>query len=435
MLRSTLPPRRPILQHPVRMATLILLPFVFLLFIVMVVMPVTGFGNTKAGDLTPAEAANDQIAAASAAGHGTPASSGLDAAASQAPSPKTRVLDVSSLGGMDGLIEALADDRVVFIGESHDRYEDHLSQLAIIQGLHERGNPVAIGMEFFQQPFQDKLDAYVAGKLSEESLLRETEYFERWRFDYRLYRPILRFAREQGIPLIALNLPREITDQVGDGGIASLGPEDAAQIPSEIDRGSAEYRAHLQQVFAMHPKPEDASFEHFLEVQLLWDEGMAERAARWLRANPQSQLIVLAGAGHVEYGRGIPSRVKRRLDVPMSIVMNGQQRPLDPEMADFLLYPQPVELPKTGLMGVMLDTESDGQGVAIQSFAQRSGARDAGVKEGDRIIEIGETKVDSYADIRIALMDSRPGQQMPIAVLRDPLVGGAEQLSFDVTLQ
>ncbi|MCF8005608.1 MAG: ChaN family lipoprotein, partial [Chromatiaceae bacterium] len=345
---------------------------------------------------------------------------GLDPSMDPSMDPATKVLDLASLGELDGLIEQLVDKRVVFIGESHDRYEDHLNQLEIIRGLHERGKPVAIGMEFFQQPFQDKLDAYVAGDLSEEALLRETEYFERWRFDYRLYRPILRYAREHGIPLIALNLPREITEKVGDGGIASLSPAEAAMIPSEIDREVSDYRAKLQMVFEMHPKTDDASFEHFLEVQLLWDEGMAERAVRWLQANPESQLIVLAGAGHVEYGRGIPSRVKRRLDVPMSIVMSGQQRPLDPEMADFLLYPQPVGLPKTGLMGVMLDTDSEGQGVAIQGFAQQSGARDAGVKEGDRIIEIGDTSIDSYADIRIALMDSRPGQQMPIAVLRDP---------------
>jgi S1-C subfamily serine protease len=115
--------------------------------------------------------------------------------------------------------------------------------------------------------------------------------------------------------------------------------------------------------------------------------------------------------------------------------MNGQQRPLDPKMADFLLYPESVNLPKTGLMGVMLDTESEGQGVGVQGFAQQSGAREAGVKEGDRIIGIGETPISSYADIRIALMDSEPGQQLPIEVLRAPLVGGVEQLRFDVRLQ
>jgi C-terminal processing protease CtpA/Prc len=104
-------------------------------------------------------------------------------------------------------------------------------------------------------------------------------------------------------------------------------------------------------------------------------------------------------------------------------------------MADYLLFPQPVELPKTGLIGVMLDTESEGEGIAIEGFAQKSDAREVGVKEGDRIVKVGEIPIDSYADIRIALIDSRPGQQMPLEVLRKPLVGDAERLSFDVTLQ
>ena len=45
-------------------------------------------------------------------------------------------------------------------------------------------------------------------------MLKQTEYFTRWRFDYRLYRPILRFARDQGLPLVALNVPRELTERV-----------------------------------------------------------------------------------------------------------------------------------------------------------------------------------------------------------------------------
>jgi uncharacterized iron-regulated protein len=364
-----------------------------------------------------------------------PAASATDDESLALADPQTKVLNVSQLDGMDALIDALVEHRVIFIGESHDRYEDHLNQLAIIRGLHERGQAVAIGMEFFQQPFQAQLDAYSAGELSEADFLRQTEYFDRWRFDYRLYRPILRYAREQGLPLIALNLPREITEKVGDGGIASLSEDEKKQIPAEIDRDDPGYRAHIEQVFAMHPKDDEASLEHFLEVQLLWDEGMAERAAHWLETNPDRTLIVLAGSGHVEYGRGIPSRLKRRLDVPMAIVMSGQQRPVDPDLADYLLYPRPVKLPKTGLMGVMLDTETAGQGVGVQGFAQQSGARDAGVETGDRIVAIGDVPVDSYADIRIALIDSRPGQRLPVEVLREPLVGDPKRLQFEVSLQ
>jgi uncharacterized iron-regulated protein len=347
----------------------------------------------------------------------------------------TAVIDTANVRGLDALLDVLADKRVIYIGESHDRYEDHLNQLGILRGLQARGRDLAIGMEFFQQPFQPVLDAFVAGTLGEADFLKQSEYFERWRFDYRLYRPLLRFAREHGIPVIALNVPKEITDQVGDGGIASLSAADAAKIPAELDRDDDTYRQRIEAVFAMHPKGDDASFERFLEVQLLWDEGMAERAAEYLSTHPDKTLVVLAGSGHVEYGQGIPRRVARRIDVPAATVVSGSMRPFDPELADFILYPRRVELPASGLLGVMLDTVSDGEGIGVQGFSEDSGAKAAGVEEGDRIVGVGDRAIDGYADIRIALMDSRPGQTLPVAVLRKKLLGGAERLTFDVQLQ
>jgi uncharacterized iron-regulated protein len=346
----------------------------------------------------------------------------------------TTVVETASVAGLDALLDRLADKRVVYVGEAHDRYEDHLNQLGIIRGLHARGRELAIGMEFFQQPFQDALDAFIAGDIGEAELLRRTEYFTRWRFDYRLYRPILRFAREHGIPLVALNVPKEITDQVGDGGIDSLSDEQAAQIPADIDRDDEAYRSRVEAVFAMHPKDDDADFEHFLEVRLLWDEGMAERAADYLERHPQTTLVVLAGVGHVEYGQGIPQRVARRVDAPAATVVSGTMRPFDPELADYILYPQRVELPATGLLGVMLDTESEGEGLGVQGFSEDSGAKAAGVEEGDRIVGVGDSAIDSYADIRIALMDSRPGETLPVQVLRKTLLGRAERLTFEVQL-
>jgi uncharacterized iron-regulated protein len=348
---------------------------------------------------------------------------------------ETAVVDSATVTGLDVLLERVADRRVVFVGETHDSYEDHLNQLAIIRGLHDSGKALGIGMEFFQQPFQPHLDAFIAGELSEAELLRKTEYFERWRFDYRLYRPILRFAREHRIPLIALNIEREITDKVGDAGIGALTEAERTRIPADIDRDDEGYRSYIKSVFDLHPKDEDADFEHFLDVQLLWDEGMAERAARWLDANTDMTLVVLAGAGHVEYGRGIPSRLKRRLDVPVATVINGSVRPFDPAMADFILYPRRVDLPATGMLGVMLDTESDADGLGIKGFADNSGAEAAGVKQGDRIVRVGDNAIDSYADIRIALMDSSPGQKLPVEVERKTLLGAPERMTFEVELR
>lgn len=347
----------------------------------------------------------------------------------------TQVMDLALLTSMERLIDELVDRRVVFVGESHDRYEDHLNQLAVIQGLHARGKRLAIGMEFFQQPFQAAIDAFIAGTIEEPEFLRRTQYFDRWRYDYRLYRPILRFARAQRIPVIALNLESELTGKVGDVGIAGLSAEERARIPAELDREDHDYMERLEAVFEIHPAEQQRNFQHFVEVQLLWDEGMAECAARFLAEHPDRTLVLLAGTGHLEYGQGIPKRLLRRQKVPSAILLNGTHRNPDPAAADYYLFPKPVALPAAGLMGVMLDRDATGEGMLVSGFSEESGAKRAGIQTGDRIVRVGDLEVATYADIRIALIDSQPGQRLPVEVQRRRLLGEDERLNFLVELK
>jgi uncharacterized iron-regulated protein len=367
--------------------------------------------------------------------HGTPRAAPTDKVPTDTP---TRVLDTRAFTDLEWLLDAIADRRVIFVGESHDRYEDHLNQLKVIEGLRRRGKDLAIGMEFFQQPYQGAIDAYIAGEIDEADFLRQTQYFDRWRFDYRLYRPILRYAQQNRIPVIALNLESELTHRAGEVGIEGLTAPERARIPAQIDRADAAYQARVKAVFDQHPmmdKGQDKkSLERFMEVQLLWDEGMAERAARYLKEHPKKTLVVLAGGGHIEYGQGIPKRLLRRLPVASATLLNANERELDPAAADFLLFPQPVDLRPSGLLGVSLNPEIGAQGAQVQGFAEGSGAKAAGVKEGDTIVRVGEQPVSAYADIRIALIDRQPGQRVPVTVRRKRAGGADETLVFDVEL-
>src|ERR1019366_3747554 len=105
-------------------------------------------------------------------------------------------VDLDTTLSLDKLAAQLATKRVVFVGESHDRYDHHLNQLEIIRRLHQLDPSLAIGVEYFQQPFQPQVDDYIAGRTTEREFLRATEYYQGWGYDYRLYAPIFRFARE-----------------------------------------------------------------------------------------------------------------------------------------------------------------------------------------------------------------------------------------------
>jgi uncharacterized iron-regulated protein len=348
-----------------------------------------------------------------------------------APDP---VIDLSAVINVSSLIEKVADRRVVYIGETHDQYQHHLNQLAIIKGLHAKHSDLGIGLEFFFQPYQPVLDRYIAGEIDEADLIRESEYFDRWRFDYRLYRPIFQYAREHGIPLIALNLESEITQQVGKEGIESLPEAMKKRVPLEIDRDNEQYHKRLRRIFDAHPHSEQRRFENFLEVQLLWDEGMAHQAAVWLERNPQAPLVVLAGAGHLIYGDGIPSRLARRLDASQAIILNvDAAAELDQKMADYLIVAEKRDLPPGGKLGVSLDTTRSPP--SVNGFTETSGAREAGVENADRLLAIDGQPIKSYADIRIALMDRQVGDRVEVKVERERMLLGSITETLQVTLR
>lgn len=228
------------------------------------------------------------------------------------------------------ILQALGQAQVIYLGETHDSLADHQAQLAIIEALVEQGKSVAIAFEMFQRPFQSVLDDYAGGKIDEATLRRESEYDERWGFDWELYAPILRYGKAQSLPLLAANTPREITRQVARQGLDSLDTQARSQIPpfAEIRRDNEDYRAFVAQAFLgfhghgghgtsgagdVDPGRMKQAFERFFAAQVLWDETMAETVATYLRANPNRTVVVLAGQGHVIYGWGIPSRVARRL--------------------------------------------------------------------------------------------------------------------------
>ncbi|MDX2099172.1 MAG: ChaN family lipoprotein [Leptolyngbyaceae cyanobacterium bins.59] len=220
---------------------------------------------------------------------------------------------------LEQLLQTLAKARVVYLGEIHDRAEDHQIQLVIIQALHQANPKLVIGMEMFQKPCQSVLDRYLAGEISEAELREQSEYDTRWGHPWEYYAPILRFARDQGLPVVALNTPTEVTRQVARNGLESLTPADQRWIPplAEIRTDNSEYRQWVQEVYlgiAQH-QMSSRGFDRFFQAQVLWDETMAEGITQIVKQKPDRQIIVLAGQMHIAYGYGIPDRVARRMGV------------------------------------------------------------------------------------------------------------------------
>jgi aminopeptidase N len=336
----------------------------------------------------------------------------------------------------DEIIDRLLDKRVVYVGENHTSYEDHLLQLRVIQALYHRDPKLAIGMEMFSHPAQEALDAFIAGEYNEWEFLKKSNYFSRWGFDYRLYREILDFARNNKIPVIALNLEKEIVSKLfQEGAVSALSEEERAKLPPERDLDLPGYRERLAAVFAMHGQNQpfaSEKFRGFIQAQSLWDETMAATVAEYLLANPGNRMVVVAGRGHVPKDSGIPPRVARRLEVRQAVLVNGDGQPLETGSYDYLLFSPRVSLPPAPAMGVILE-EGEGR-VVIKDFSPHGKAKTSGLRQGDVIQAIDDEPVRSIDDLKIVMLYKKTGKPVRLRVLRAKKFRSEQQLTIEVPL-
>jgi uncharacterized iron-regulated protein len=339
------------------------------------------------------------------------------------------VVDVSTIKTLPVIIDALSSKKIVYVGEIHTNFSHHKAQLSIIKELYKRNKKIAIGMEMFQRPFQGILDDYISGRIDEKTMLKKTEYFGRWGFNYNLYKPIVDFAKQEEIPVIALNIAKEITEKVSKGGIESLSGQEKQQIPQDIDYSDEAYKERLKKVFEAHQASKDRKFENFYQAQLLWDEAMAMSIDEFLKKNSDYQIVVIAGTGHIQYGSGIPKRASRRNGYAYCTVLSDAD--VEPAIADFILFPKYTHPPFSARLKISLK-EKDGK-VLIDGFQEDSPAENAGLKEGDAIISLDGISIESADDVRIHLLYKKKGERVNVKVLRKILFWSSE-IEADIIL-
>jgi uncharacterized iron-regulated protein len=232
---------------------------------------------------------------------------------------------------MEEMIDDLKEVSLVFVGEFHDRMRHHDAQLRIIRELESLDVSVAVGMEMFSANSQEDLDRWVAGEMDEEEF--EAVFRKNWGSQWTLYKDIFLYARDEKIPLVGLNVPREIPQKVAKTGFASLSKEQLSQLPGVSCDVDAKYEKFIRRALDAHGS-HGPSFTHFCEAQMVWDTTMAWRLLNYLENSPDSTVVVLAGSGH-SWKRGIPEQVRRKSDVSFRVVLPEIPKRMDRDSVTF----------------------------------------------------------------------------------------------------
>jgi len=231
---------------------------------------------------------------------------------------------------------------MVVVGEQHDQLEHHKAQLAVIKAARQAGLDVAVGLEMIQHRDQELLDRWISGTMRSREM--QDVFVRNWGFNYNLYRFIFEYCREQGVPMIGLNVPREITRKVAREGFFSLTEEERGLLPPITCEVGPAYEAFLRRVLGGHGGQEASeTFERFCEAQLVWDTSMAVYALDYMRRNPETTVVVLTGMVHA-WKPAMPRQVERRSpEIPLTVIQpliegDWDRTTTSPLDADYLIF-------------------------------------------------------------------------------------------------
>ncbi len=336
---------------------------------------------------------------------------------------------------MPELLAALAKRDVILLGEQHDDADHHQWQLQTLAALHLLHPRMVIGFESFPRRIQPVLDQWVAGELSVRQFLERSEWQKVWNYPPELYLPLFQFARMNRIPMVALNVERNLTEAVTKNGWDAV-PDEKKEGVSRPAPASAAYIDFLFDIFREHPpvggkeaaaiSKDDKAFRFFVESQITWDRAMAEALARRVKAGDSEQrplVVGIMGVGHVRDGFGVPHQLHDLGISSIGVLLpaNAQRDCgwLKPGAADavFAVAGTPGDKPPPPRLGVRLEL-AEGK-VRLLDVTADSLAEKTGLKRGDVIVSIAGAPVSKISSVIAAVRAQPAGTWLPLQIRRD----------------
>src|SRR5437868_11984578 len=210
---------------------------------------------------------------------------------------------------------------VIFLGEWHDHAGNHLAEMHLFREIYAHAPQLALSMEQFERDVQPVLDDYMAGRIGEEALQQKGRA---WGNYAESYRPLVEFAKDHHLPVIAANAPASVVRCVGEKGPEFLSQLDAEKrhwAATDLHLADGLYKDKFMRFLAedaTHGAPASAadaaaSNARAFAAQLVRDDTMAESIALYLQRNPGHKVVHITGDFHVEGGLGTVERLKDRM--------------------------------------------------------------------------------------------------------------------------
>ncbi|MFC3032722.1 ChaN family lipoprotein [Pseudoalteromonas fenneropenaei] len=254
------------------------------------------------------------------------------------------------------LVASLAQSDVVLIGEYHGNHASHLLQMRLLAALHiysqQQNRPLVLSMEMFTREQQTIVDDYLAGKVGEHYLINKAPA---WKNYSASYRPLVEYAKQHGLPIIAANAPADVVRCIGAQGETYVDklPLNQRRLLAEAPFMAVPNYAdkfYALMVGSGHTVSERAKQSY--AAQLARDNTMAEAILTARRAYPNALVVHINGSFHSAERLGTAGALLQRAPAlkvrvvtplyPDAVAEQQAKAPQQDEMY-YLLKPLPPE--------------------------------------------------------------------------------------------
>lgn len=256
------------------------------------------------------------------------------------------------IAAIDEIVNDLNNADVLFFGEEHNDSTGHQLEYLLLQKIAAKyPGKIALSMEMFETDCQNVLNEYLRGLIREKNFKTDARAWS----NYKDYRPLIEFAKNNHIPVVAANAPARYTNMANRLGLKSL--EQLNNIgksylpPLPIDTATGAYYEKFKEIMGGHGSMPGMQL---YQAQNLWDATMGWSIAQFLKEHHDYKILQLNGGFHSEEKLGAAAQLlhydhKARI---LNIAVYADDSFANPDwskfskLGDYIILTDP-KLPKT----------------------------------------------------------------------------------------
>ncbi|MEA2095260.1 MAG: ChaN family lipoprotein [Candidatus Cloacimonadota bacterium] len=215
------------------------------------------------------------------------------------------------------MTEKLGDYNVIFFGEFHGNEILHSLEFELLKMFHSNNKNLIISLEMFERDVQTVLDGYLNDKISEEEFLKNSRPWPNYETDYK---PLIEFAKENELTVVAANIPRRYANMISKQGLNAL---DSLSVEEKkfVTKKHIVFEDEYKEIFirtmknnmahsSRMPKGMMMNLDLIYAAQCIKDDTMAESILKYHRIPPRRKVIHFNGDFHSRKHLGTAQKIQ-----------------------------------------------------------------------------------------------------------------------------